>query len=442
MRAAGSAASSVESLVTSPTPAADAATPPTPDEPRPFHGRRAIGAAFTAQLLGNAVTFAAFGVFLVPLSEEFGIPRGRLGLGFSVAFLVMGGLGPLVGRWLDRGLTRTLMITGCALAGLGAMALSRASAPWQLALSYCGLIAVGTALFSMAPSQALVANWFIRRRGMALGFAVAGATVAAMVAPPLAAFLIDGQGWRGAALWFGAGTLAIGLPIFAFLVVARPEAVGQTPDGDPPAADSPHLPGGISVPTPPETRELVRDPRLWLLAAGFGLVFTSPIVMVNALVPFAEDRGISRQTAAYFFTAAGPFSLLGKLAFGAMADRVAPKLAIWLVAAGNAVVWSMLFTGPGETGLLAIGALYGLAIGAVGPLNGVVVGLCFGRLAFGRASGLGGLAGLPLIAGAPALAGYLYDTTGTYQAVFLTQVGFMLLGGVLLSLVRIPRVAT
>ena len=63
---------------------------------------------------------------------------------------------------------------------------------------------------------------------------------------------------------------------------------------------------------------------------------------------------------------------------------------------------------------------------------------CFGREAFGRASGIGGLAGLPLIALAPVVAGYLYDTTGSYHVVFLLQSGLLLLGGILVTFVRIP----
>ncbi len=404
---------------------------------RPFFGWRAVGAAFTAQLLSTAGTFAAFGVFVVPLSEAFETPRGRLSLGFSVAFLVMGAMGPFVGRWLDRGLTRTLMIAGTLATGAGLLLMSQAREPWQMALAFCGLAAVGAAFFGPGPSTALVANWFVRRRGLALGIAVAGATVASFVAPPLAAYLIDHIGWRGALACFAGGIVALGLPIFAAFAVARPELLGQAPDGDEPAPD---VDGASAAATAAvDTRALVRDPRLWLLSFGFGLVFTSPIVIMLSLVPFAEDMGVSRQNAAFFFSVAAPFSLLGKVVFGALSDRLPPHTAIWLVVIGNALVWGLLYTGPSYRELLAIAVLYGLAIGATGPLHGVVVGLCFGRAAFGRANGIGGLASLPLVAGAPAIAGLLYDATGGYQSVFLVEMAALLLGGFLLSLVRIPR---
>lgn len=419
---------------------------------RPFLGWRILAAAFFAQLLGSAVTFAAFGVFVVPLSEAFGTPRGRISLAFSIAFLVMGAMGPFVGRWIDLGFVRALMVSGAAISGAGLIALSQAAELWQMAVLYCGVVSLGGALFGMAPSAALVANWFVRRRGLALGIAASGATVASFAAPPIAAFLIGTVGWRAALAWFGAATLVIGLPVFYTLVVGRPETVGQVPDGDDPeplasAASSASPRASIDVETgnvetgSVETGQLVRDPRLWLIAVGFGLVFTSPIVMMLTLVPFAEDLGYSRQNASYFFSAMAPFSILGKIVFGAMADRIPARIAIWLVVLGNALVWALLYTDPSYRLLLGIGALYGVGIGATAPLYGVVLALCFGRVAFGRASGIGGLASLPLLAGAPAISGYLYDSTGGYHAVFVLQVVLLLLGGLLLSFVRVPRVA-
>jgi predicted MFS family arabinose efflux permease len=404
-------------------------------ESRPFLGWRIVGVAFMAQLLSVGLSFAAFGVFVVPLSEEFGASRAELGVGLAIVFLVMGLMGPQIGHWLDRGLARTLMMTGSVLAGAGLMVVSRATELWQLGLIFCGVVGAGAALLGATPSMALVANWFVRRRGLAMGLTVAGATVATIVVPPLAAHLIDAAGWRNALLILGGGSLVIGFPIFATQVIARPELVGQAPDGDPVDESA----AAVEAPAPVETRALVRDPRLWMLAVGFGLIFTSPILMTSSVIPFGEDLGFSRLDAAWFFTAMGPFSLLGKVVFGAVADRLPPRIGIWIVVIGNVGVWLLLYTSPGYSLFLVVGAVYGLAIGAVGPLNGLVIARCFGRDAFGRASGLGGLAGLPLIACAPIVAGLIYDTTGSYQPVFLLQAGLLLAGGILLSFVRIPR---
>ena len=97
------------------------------DEARAFLAWQVLGAGFTDQFISNrvstSVTFAPFGVFVIPVSDDFGLPRGQVGLALSFAFLAMGIIGPLVGRWLDRGWTRTMMLPGVVLSGSGLIAM-------------------------------------------------------------------------------------------------------------------------------------------------------------------------------------------------------------------------------------------------------------------------------------------------------------------------------
>ena len=406
---------------------------------RPFLGWYVAGVAFVAQLLANVITMSSFGVFLEPLTAAFDKSVGQLSRGVSIVFVVMGVSGPILGRFLDRGQARLLMTLGSAVAGVGLLLISRAESFLQVAVLYCGLVALGAAAFGPIPSNALVANWFVRKRGLALGIAVAGATLAGSVGPELAAYWIQSEGWRTALFYFGIITLVVGIPVFGLGAIGRPEQVGQFPDGDAAApADEVGSPGGALE--PPDTGDLARDPRLWMIAFGFGLVFTSPIVMTLVAVPFGRELGFSAQDAARFFTAMVPFSLAGKLVFGALADRIPPLAAAWGVVLANMAAWALLYLEPSFPFFVAIGALYGLGIGATAPLFGVILGRCFGRLAFGRAQGLAGLATLPLVALAPAIAGALFDATGTYRTAFLLQLVLLFGGGVLLSFVRIPPV--
>jgi MFS family permease len=404
---------------------------------RSFLGWRMVGVAFVAQLVGTAVTFSAFGNFLIPISEAFGAPRGTVGLGIPIAILSMGLCGPIIGRLLDQGRARRLMAGGALASGVGLLLLAQARELWQVTILFCGVVCVGAAFFGMMSSMALVANWFVRRRGVALGLTVAGATIASYLAPALAEVLIDGVGWRMALRIFGLLTLVVCVPLFGWTTIGRPELVGQLPDGEPPGAPGERDPlaGAVAL----ETRELVRDPRLWLVAVGFGLVLTSPIVLVGLLIPFGKDLGLSGQEANLFFLAMIPFSLLGKLAIGALADYLPPKPAIAFVVAVNVLVWGSFLLEPSQAIFVATGAVYGIGIGGAAPLQGVVVGLCFGRLNFGRAQGLGGLVGVPLMAAASTTNNLLFNATGGYQTGFVLQMGLVSLGGLLLLFVRIPR---
>jgi predicted MFS family arabinose efflux permease len=403
---------------------------------RPFLGWRVVAGAFSSQLLSNTLCFNAFGVFILPLADAFDTTRGVVGSGIGILLVAQGLLGPLLGRAIDRGPVRGIMVSGVILLCAGLFLTSHAAALWQAALTLGLLMAVGAGMTGPIATIPLVGKWFVRRRGLALGLTVAGATVAAMTGPALAAFLIETQGWRQALRSMAAGGVLIGVPLLSWLVIRRPEDVGQRPDGDPVALETP--PAVLS--TQAGASELLRDPNLWLVSFAFAFLFASPIVVSTHLVPFADDLGVDSLRAAAFFSVMVPFSLLGKLLFGVVVDRVETRHAVFSAIGLLAVTWVLLLSEPSYGTLLAAGGLFGLGVGAVGPMQGFVIASCFGRHAVGQVMGLGGLLGLPVVAGAAPLVGFLFDSQGSYQVGFLLQLATLGISALFFGLMRIPEV--
>ncbi|HIF92242.1 MAG: MFS transporter [Myxococcales bacterium] len=408
-----------------------------------FIGWRMVGVGFLSNFLASGVTLAAFGNFVDPVSESFGVTRSTTSQGMAIVFVVTGLMGPLAGALLDRGWARPMMATGSLLAGVGLILLSRATELWQAAVLFCGVVGLGASLFGFLPAMALVSHWFVRQRGLAIGISAAGLTIAAGLAPAGAEFLIGQYGWRSAMMALGVFTILIGFPTFAGFVVGRPERVGQWPDGDSAPVDE-VAEGTQSADSEAqtrvlETRELVADRRLWLLSLGFGLILASPLVLTPIVVPYGTDLGLSELQASAFFLAMMPFSLLGKVVLGKWADMAPIKPAMAVVVLGNAVVWLILTIDPGYTLFLLTGAIYGLGIGGVAPLQGVTIGRCFGRENFGRAAGLGGLLSIVIIASAMVAFQTLYASTGSYQLGFLVQTALIFIGGALIFVVKIPK---
>ena len=410
----------------------------TPVRRRGFFGWQIAVVAFTAQFVASGVTLSSVSNLVAPMNRAFGLEDSLLGIGVApaIAILIIGILGPFLGRWLDRGWTRRLMILGAALTGGGLILLSMATEVWQLVVVYAGIVCTGGALFGILPSTTLIANWFVRRRGLMLGVAYAGATIASAAGPLFAQTVIDAEGWRAALRYLGVFTWVSALPILAAFVVSRPEDVGQHPDGalEAPKTDAS---GGLDGVRP--ASELVRDPVLWQVSVGFGLVMTSPVVILSLLIDFGQSTlGLTGQQATVFFLAAAPLSLVGKLLIGGLADVAPLKPSIALTVLVNILVWIILYSNPGYPVFVATGALYGIGIGGASPLHGVVNGRCFGRANFGTASGLGGMAGIPLMVIAVVLGQVLKGTTGSYHAAFVMQGGLLLIGGALLACLRIP----
>jgi MFS family permease len=404
--------------------------------PGAFFGWHVVFAAFTAQFVSNFCTLAGIGPFVTVIEAEFGTDASTISAAVGVSILLMGAIGPLVGRAIDRGNQRAIMMTGVVLMSLGLFACSRAETLWQLGLAFCLMVNLGLVLFGPMPSMALVSRWFVRRRGLAVAFAVAGATFASALAPAVGAWLIgvEGVGWRGALLAYAIGSAVVTLPVFGCLLVKTPEELAQHPDGEPLPPGEVELEGRSAT-----AGELMRDRNFLVIAFGMGLLFTAPIVGTVHFVAYAEkDLGIDKLDAAFVFTVLAIFSLIGKLVFGAVADRVHPRHALWTAAGLLIAAWAMLLGTPGYATLLCVGALMGLGVGALGPLHAVVVGACFGRAGFGHVMGLGGLVALPLIAGATPLAGWLADTSGSYRTAFGVEVAALLTAGALFSLLRLP----
>ena len=108
-----------------------------------------------------------------------------------MSIIIMAVLGPAVGSWIDRGSQKWIMIAGACLMSLGLILSSMAVELWQLAIAFCVVANLGIVMFGPMPSVALVSRWFVRRRGLAVGIAVAGATAASAIGPIVATSLID-----------------------------------------------------------------------------------------------------------------------------------------------------------------------------------------------------------------------------------------------------------
>jgi MFS family permease len=415
---------------------------------RSFLGWRMVGVAFVAQAVSSTITVSVAGNFVGPIGAAFDVPPTTIGIGPGLAILAMGILGPFVGRALDARQTRPLMTAGAVLAGIGLLAMSRAETLSQLVIAYLALVAPGAALCGALPSMALMASWFERRRGFAIGLAVSGATIVSWVGPASVQWIIDHQGWREATVALGLVTLLLSAPIFALFTIASPEMVGQRPDGDEPPREAEALAGASTAadsgadaaPTEVvlETGELVRDVRLWLAAVGFGLVFTSPIVLVVLLIEFGKSLGFSGQDATVFFAAMVPFSIAGKIFLGRLADVAPLRPTLLMIIVVNLLVWGILCLEPGYALFVATGALYGVGIGGAAPVQGVLMGRLFGRVNFGRASGLGGLAAIPLLSLANIGSQTLLGATGSYRLTFVVQMVLLSIGGLMLGAIKIP----
>lgn len=410
-----------------------------------FYGWRIVAVAALAQGVSIGSTFYAYGAFVKPLAAEFGASRLAVTLGLTLLTAVQGSIAPFLGRALDAGSPRAIMLTGIALHAIGLLLLSQASAFWQVGLLFALPIAVGAHLFGPITAATLVNRWFARRRGQALGFSSLGASLGGAIFAPLVATLIAGLAWRGAAAAIAGGVLLLAWPV-ARVVVRQPEDIGSTPDGDPLPGAGSREPGTQeepiallppAEPTTVTTASLLRDRNFWAITTAIGFGYGPVSVMLAHLVPFATDLGYSSAQAGVVMGCYAFAGIVGRLLFGWLSDRMPKRRVIWLMYGWFALAWLGLLGRPSLPVLVATSIATGIAVGGIAPLWGALTGAAYARSSFGRAMGLMNFLMLPFsVAGAP-IAARLFDETGSYELAFASFLACFAFGAIAIMFYRV-----
>ena len=361
------------------------------------------------------VISGTFGVFLKPLSEEFGWSRAEISLGFSLSTLVLSAALPIVGRLLDRFGARRVIVPSLLLFGLG-VASFRILLPelWHFYAIYALLGVVGSGTTPVTFSK-VISQWFDRRRGIALALIATGSSLGAFILPPFAQALLDAVGWRQAYFLLGLLVIAVTVPAVGLFLRDTPQMAGPPPDGER------ESPGAASAPPVHEqglsNREAWRSGTFWLIVVAFFLMSVSFHGCFIHLVPMLTDRGVPGRQAVLAISLLAVGSMTGRLCAGYLLDRFfGPPIAIALFGLATTGIL-LLWTGLGSGWAFLAATLLGVGMGAEGDIVPYLLSRYFGLRAFGEIYGyaftafvLGAVIG-PLVMAAS------FDFTGSYRLV-------------------------
>jgi sugar phosphate permease len=379
----------------------------------------------------------SFGVFFVAWLEEFGWGRAAVAGVFSCARLTEGAVSIGVGMLSDRfGLRRLVPLSAC-LAALGLVLASQAQSLWMLYVAYGFLFAIGYCGLGELSHVPVISHWFIKKRGTAIGIAMAGMGLGILLIVPLTQLCILYLGWRWAYIVL-AGVILVGvIPPTLLWQRERPEDMGLFPDGTTPTQPRASTTRHSRSNTTPARREwtlrtALRTPTLWLIFAMRILTPLGMMMVVPHHVAYLVGHGFSKPVAALAFGSLGAFSFTGRILFGWLSDRLG-QVATMIVSYSISILGTFVLLSlhdPTQLWLLWCHiAVYGIGFGARGPLTSALVtqlfhgknwGAILGFLEVG--SGLGGTLG-------PLLSGVLFDWTGSYTMSFSLSMLILALAG-------------
>ena len=388
---------------------------------RPGSRRWLIVAALFVVTLGISTPLAAYGVFLPVLAEAFGWSRGAISTALSINLLLGGLAGFAVGALADRHGPRLLLVPTVALAAAGFALVSAVGTLWQLYLFVGVMGGVGMSSFYLL-SAFTVARWFDERRGLAIALVLVGFNLGYIFGGPLAAWLIAEVGWRAAYALLGSGCgFASVLAAFSVRLPRASEAgalLRPTGDGETSGVvrarggSSPDAVHGVTL------REALADPRQWCLNVAWLLCGGLALMVSVHIVPFARDQGISLAGASLALTAYGIGAVSGRIAAGAVSDRIGTLSTIRAAYVIQALALVALLWAPSREVLLGSLVAFGVGFAGSDTMIVKVIPDVFGGRAIGAIMGvltLGWRSGAAL---GPAAAGFLYDLTGSYTVPF------------------------
>lgn len=363
--------------------------------------------------------FAALGVFMLPLSEEFGWSRSAISSAITVLTIATALSSPLVGRMVDRmGARRvllgSLLALGACMVALGAFT----SRLWHLLLIYAliGTLAAGA---NSLPYMRALSAWFDRNRGLAIGIGIGGIGIGYAYVPAVIQAAVRYADWRYGYYALAAIIFCVSLPALWAGFQDSPAAAGRSDESERPGGHTPAAAGaqpGLSA------AEAYRTRVFWMLAATFFILSLVLNGTLTHLMPMLVDRGVEQDTAALAVSSVGVMMAVSRVGIGFLVDRIfAPHVATACFAASMLGIG--IFALSSDIPLIFAAALaLGLSIGAETDLMAYLAGRYFGLRNFGAVYGSLFAATLAGTALGPILLGITFDTWGNYTAALAAAV--------------------
>ena len=356
-----------------------------------------------------------FGLFLPPMSAEFGWGREVFAFAIALQNLIWGLAQPVTGALADRFGARKAILVGGVLYVLGLLCMGMADSPLSLSLSAGLLIGIGLSGTSFSVILGVVGRAVpVEKRSMAMGIAAAAGSFGQFAMLPGTLGLIGWLGWSAA-------LLALGLLVALILPLAA--MIRETP---PPASTGPQQTLGEAL------REAAGHSGFWLLALGFFVCGFQVVFVAVHLPAYLVDNHLPALTGTTVLALVGLFNIFGTYIAGWLGGRMAkPRLLSALYLLRGVVITLFLVAPLTQWSAYLFGIAMGLLWLSTVPLTNGTVATLFGVR---NLSMLGGIVFLFHQLGSFLggwLGGYLYDTTGSYDLVWQISIGLSLMAAAL-----------
>ncbi|MBN1535053.1 MAG: MFS transporter [Spirochaetes bacterium] len=380
---------------------------------RIFYGWWIVVGAFLLNFAGIGIIMNCYGIFIKPVVEALGFTRGGFTLYFSIAAISMMVTAPIIGKLLERHNIRLVMTICTAMMSASFALFSQCDKLWQFYVLSV-FLGIGSAGSHIIPVSMMITNWFVKKRGLAMGIVFAATGIGGLIFNPLTNQIILDYGWSAAYLILG-GIIGIAtIPVALFIVRVHPREMGLQPYGaaGTESGEEDSTAEGLTA------SQSFRTATFWLLAIMILFIAVANMGVLHHIVPYLTDLGYSSTTAASLMSLHMGLLVIGKVCLGGLADRIGLSKSLIVCMVGLVASIGFLYNAQYFWVAVAFNIIFGFSISVRTVLPPLMTSVTLGQKHFGVIYGflnifttLGTAVGVPL-------SGFIHDWTQSYNYAF------------------------
>ncbi|MEW6767082.1 MAG: MFS transporter [Pseudomonadota bacterium] len=374
-----------------------------------YEGWLVVAVCFIVATFAWGAGFYGLGVYLVELQRANNWPASLISAATTGYYLFSSVLVVFVSEAIRKLGPRLLLVTGVCCMAVGIALVGQIKSIWQLYAVY-GLISFGWAGTSLAAINNTLGLWFDKRRGMAISYALNGASIGGVIGVPLLVAAIGKFGFAGTQIVAGIVMVAIAIPAIFLWVGVPPKKTLPPPD----ALD----------PKPPVVRsaaqirgEAFRALPFWTIVIPFASVLLAQVGFIVHQISFL-DPVMGRDKASIAVALMTAFAVIGRVLLGTVIDRFDQRIASAVLFTSQACALLLAINTRNEYALFAASAVFGFTVGNAITLPSLIVQREFSAASFGVLVSLVTAICQFTYAFGPGLVGLLRDWSGSYTVPF------------------------
>lgn len=358
----------------------------------------------------------SFGLFVEPVSSDFGWGRQSLSIAFAVQNVVIGLSVPFVGALADKFGAGRVVAVAAAVYALGLYLASQAQTPTDMMISTGLIVGLGVSGCGMPVILATIGRAVDEgRRSMFLGIGAAGGTAGQLFVVPVGQVLISAYGWATALVLLSVMAAMI-VPLAAILAEPRTGPAHQ----------------GLRQGLLEALREARSHQGYWLLTLGFFVCGFQVQFIAMHLPAYLVDAGASAALGATAIALIGFFNLFGTYGCGFLGGRYRKHYLLSILYLVRSLVILAFIQLPfSETSVMVFASAMGILWLGTVPLTSGLIAQIFGTQYMGTLYGITFLSHSLGSAAGVWLGGTIYDATGSYDAFWWISIAAGLIAALL-----------